>query len=164
MSAGSVYLDAVLHPPRSLSDRGFKRLMMLIGAISFVASVGFWINGAWPVMGFFGIEVLALWVVFRITFRAQTARTYVRVTADGIDVRKVDARGRERRARFPAAFARVVLDPDARGARALRLAVSNRAYPIGEHLTAEERESLAQALKDAISRARRERYTDGDGI
>ena len=162
MSAGSVYLDAVLHPPRSLSDRGFRRLMMVIGAISFVASVGFWLNGAWPVVGFFGVEMLALWVMFQITFRAQTARTYVRVTAEAVDLRKVDARGRERRARLPATFTRVELDPDARGARALRLAVSNRAYPIGEHLTAEERESLALALKDAISRARCERYAEGD--
>lgn len=164
MPAGSVYLDAVLHPPRSLSDRGFNRLMLLIGAISFAASVGFWLNGAWPVVGFFGIEMLALWVVFQITFRAQAARTYVRVTAEAVDVRKVDARGRERRARLPSSFARVELDPDARGARALRLAVSNRAYPIGEHLTPEERESLALALRDAIGRARRERYVDGDGI
>ncbi len=163
MSAGSVYLDAVLHPPRSLSDRGFKRLMLLVGGISFVASVGFMLNGAWPVMGFFGLEVGALWLVFRMCFRAQTARTYVRVTAEAVDVRKVDAKGRERRARLPATFARVELDPDARGARSLRLAVSDRAYPIGEHLTAEERESLALALKDAIGRARRERHIDGDG-
>ncbi len=162
MSAGSVYLDAVLHPPRSLSDRGFRRLMIMIGAVSFIASVGFWMNGAWPVMGFFGIEVLALWVVFQMCFRAQTARTYVRVTAETVDVRKVDARGRERRARLPATFTRVELDPDARGARALRLAVSNRAYPIGEHLTADERESFAVALKAAISKARTERHY-GDG-
>jgi uncharacterized membrane protein len=156
----AVYLDAVLHPPRSLSDRGFSRLMALLAGIGAAAGLGFWLQGAWPVIGFFGLELLALWIVFQMTFRAQTARTYLRVTADAVDLRKVDARGRERRARLPAGFARVELDPDARGARALRLAAAGRAYAIGEHLTATERESLAEALRAALARARQERHRD----
>ena len=31
MSAGTVYLDAVLEPPRSLSPRGFSRVMLALG-------------------------------------------------------------------------------------------------------------------------------------
>ncbi|RYD99117.1 MAG: DUF2244 domain-containing protein [Sphingomonadales bacterium] len=159
----TVYLDAVLEPPRSLSPRGFNRVMMIFGSISFLASLLFLSLGAWPVMGFMGLEILVLWWVFRYSFRAQRARTYVRVTADAIDVRKVDGWGRERRASLVSHFARVEFDRAADGPNALRVAASQRAYVVGEFLTPRERETFARRLAQAISDARRERYS-GDQL
>lgn len=153
-----VYLDAVLEPPRSLSTRGFSRVMMLLGGLSLFSGIIFLTLGAWPVVGFMGLEILLVWLVFRFSFRSQTARTYIRVTADAVDVRKVDGWGRERRARFPSYFARVEFDRTASGSSALRLATSARAYHIGEYLTPRERESFAHRLAQAISEARRERH------
>jgi uncharacterized membrane protein len=155
----TVYLDAVLEPPRSLSARGFNRVMMILGGLSLFSSAVFLTLGAWPVVGFLGLEILAVWLVFNWSFRSQTARTYVRVTADAVDVRKVDGWGRERHARVSAFFARVELDRTASGPNALRLATSARAYALGEHLTPRERESFARRLTQAISDARRERHT-----
>lgn len=155
----TVYLDAVLEPPRSLSTRGLNRVMLILGAFSAVFSLGFLLVGAWPVVGFLGVEILALWLVFRWSFRAQTARTYVRVTADEVDVRKVDGWGRERRASMASHFARVEFDRTATGPNALRLATSRTAYPLGEFLTPRERETFARRLMQAISDARRERHT-----
>ena len=154
-----VYLDAVLEPPRSLSTRGLNRVMLILGVFSAVFGLGFLLVGAWPVVGFLGVEILALWLVFRWSFRAQTARTYVRVTADEVDVRKVDGWGRERRASMASHFARVEFDRTATGPNALRLATSRTAYPLGEFLTPRERETFARRLMQAISDARRERHT-----
>jgi uncharacterized membrane protein len=123
----TVYLDAVLEPPRSLSTRGLNRVMLILGVFSAVFGLGFLLVGAWPVVGFLGVEILALWLVFRWSFRAQTARTYVRVTADEVDVRKVDGWGRERRASMASHFARVEFDRTATGPNALRLATSRTA-------------------------------------
>jgi len=158
MSIGHVYLDAVLEPPRSLSPRGFVRVMAGLGAVSFLLGLVFVAQGAYPVMGFLGLEMLALWGVFRWSFQAQTARTYVRVTAEALDVRKVDGRGRERRAQLPAGFARVEFDRTASAANALRVAASNRRYAIGEFLTPRERETFARRLDQALAEARRERH------
>ena len=154
-----VYLDAVLEPPRSLTTRGLNRVMLILGAFSAVFSLGFLLVGAWPVVGFLGAEILVLWLVFQWSFRAQTARTYVRVTADEVDVRKVDGWGRERRASMASHFARVEIDRTATGPNALRLATSRTAYPLGEFLTPRERETFARRLMQAISDARRERHT-----
>lgn len=160
MSTTNVYLDAVLEPPRSLTPRGFNRVMLWFGAINFTVGIGFVLRGAWPVFGFMGLEVLLLWLVFRANFRSQTARTYLRVTADAVDVWKIDGRGRERRAKLPAYFARVEFDRTAHGAHGLRLSASNRTYSIGEFLTLPERESLALRLGQALAAARAERYGD----
>ena len=155
----TIYLDATLEPPRSLSPRGFNRVMLGLGAFSFLTSVAFLAAGAWPVVGFLGLEILLLWLVFRYSFRAQRARTYVRVTAEAVDVRKVDGWGRERRASLKAHFARVEFDRAADGPNALRVAASQRAYVVGEFLTPRERETFARRLAQAISEARRERHT-----
>lgn len=155
----TVYLDAVLEPPRSLTTRGLNRVMLILGLFSAVFSLGFLLVGAWPVVGFLGAEILVLWLVFQWSFRAQTARTYVRVTADEVDVRKVDGWGRERRASMASHFARVEFDRTATGPNALRLATSRTAYPLGEFLTPRERETFARRLMQAISDARRERHT-----
>lgn len=157
-AVGQIYLDAVLEPPRSLSPRAFDRVMLALGGLSFLVGLGFLIEGAWPVPGFMGLEVFALWVVFRLSFRAQKARTFVRVTADSVDVRKVDGWGRVRRARLPAPFVRVEFDRGAAGANALRVKASDRAYALGEFLTPGERESFARRLDQALSEARRERH------
>jgi uncharacterized membrane protein len=133
--------------------------MLILGVFSAVFGLGFLLVGAWPVVGFLGVEILALWLVFRWSFRAQTARTYVRVTADEVDVRKVDGWGRERRASMASHFARVEFDRTATGPNALRLATSRTAYPLGEFLTPRERETFARRLMQAISDARRERHT-----
>ena len=156
----TVYLDAVLEPPRSLSPRGFNRVMWLFVALSLVPGIVFYAMGAWPIAGFLGLDVLAVWAVFKLSFRAQTARTYVRVTADAVDVRKVDGWGRERRASLSSYFARVEFDRAAQGPTALRVAASARSYPLGEHLTPRERESFARRLSQAISDARRERHNE----
>lgn len=155
---GRIYLDAVLEPPRSLSPRGFNRVMLGLGALSFTVGLVFLATGAYPVVGFLGLEILALWLVFRASFRAQGARTYVCVTAEAVVVRKVDGWGRERRARLPAHFARVELDRAASGPAALRLKSSDRAYALGEYLTPRERESFARRLDQALLEARRERH------
>jgi uncharacterized membrane protein len=153
-----VYLDAVVEPPSSLSRRGFDRVMLGVGGASFLMGCVFILVHAYPVAGFMGLEVLLLWLLFRRSMRARGARTYLRVTAETVDVRKVDARGRERLARLPAPFARVEFDRLAPGPGSLRLSYSGRRYAIGEHLTARERESLARRLDQALTAARRERH------
>jgi uncharacterized membrane protein len=157
----TVYLDAVLEPPRSLSPRGFNRVMAVLGLMSFLTGLLFLSLRAWPVMGFMGLEMLALWLVFRFSFRAQSARTYIRVTAETVDLRKVDGWGRERRACLASPFARVEFDRQAAGPHALRVAASAKAYIVGEFLTPRERESFARRLAQAISDARRERHAGG---
>ncbi len=51
--------SAVITPHRSLGRVGFLLLMAIFGAVSFVAGMAFLMDGAWPVFGFFGLDVAA---------------------------------------------------------------------------------------------------------
>ena len=85
--------SAVITPHRSLSPRGFLILMLCLGAVSFASGVVFVSMGAWPVCGFFGLDVLLVYVAFRANFRAARAYEVVTVTASELTVRKVSQRG-----------------------------------------------------------------------
>src|SRR5690606_40066821 len=57
-----VLFEALLTPHRSLSPRGFVILMSAIASVAFLAGLTFFLLGAWPVIGFMGLEVLLVWV------------------------------------------------------------------------------------------------------
>ena len=89
-----------LAPHRSLSQRGFLLVMLAIGGVSFVSGMTFLAMGAWPIFGFFGLDVLIIYVAFRANFRSARAREYIRVTPSLVEVRRVPAKGRERTIRL----------------------------------------------------------------
>ena len=68
----------MLTPHRSLGPTGFLILMAVLGGVSFAAGIVFLLVGAWPVFGFFGLDVLLIYCAFRLNYRA--ARAYEEVT------------------------------------------------------------------------------------
>lgn len=153
-----IYMDAVLTPNASLSNRAFVLVMAGVAGISFVSGMIFLSMGALPVAGFFGLDIIALYLAFRWHRKREVEQTRVVITADTLDLHHRDKRGRERSARMPSAFARIVLDTPVSHASHLRIEHGRTAYVIGRFLTPDERTSLADALRDALRRARSERH------
>ena len=86
--------SALLTPHRSLNRTGFLVLMGFICVVSFAAGMVFLMLGAWPVVGIFGLDVLAIWWAFRINFRsARGVCEEITVTASELRVRRVSHRG-----------------------------------------------------------------------
>ena len=65
-------------PHRSLDARGFRLLFALFAALCVASSILFVVLGAWPVAGFFGLDIALLYGAFRLSYRA--ARAYEDVT------------------------------------------------------------------------------------
>src|SRR4029077_12620482 len=76
-----------------LGRTGFLALMTFITAVSFVAGIAFWVMGAWPVFGFFGLDVLAIYWAFRLNFRRGNASEEITVTPSELRVRRISHRG-----------------------------------------------------------------------
>src|ERR1700687_5142075 len=85
--------SALLTPHRSLNRTGFLVLMGFLSAVSFAAGLAFLMMGAWPVLGFFGLDVLAIYWAFRVNFRRARATEEIRVTPSELRVRRVSDRG-----------------------------------------------------------------------
>ena len=63
--------------------------------------------GAWPVVGFMGLDVLALYIAFRVSFRSADAYETVELTALELVFAKVTARGQREVWRFNPSWVRL---------------------------------------------------------
>jgi len=80
--------SALLTPHRSLNRTGFLLLMAFLSLISFAAGMVFLMLGAWPVVGFFGLDILAVYLAFKINFRRAQGCEEIWVTPSQLRVRR----------------------------------------------------------------------------
>jgi uncharacterized membrane protein len=145
---------AVLTPHRSLGPRGFLILMVALGAMSFVTGVVFLLAGAWPVLGFFGLDVLLVYVAFKLNYRSGRLHEKVDLTPERFILTRVHPSGREERFDCNPYWARVNLREWPDGRTLLSIAAQGREYAFGRFLTDDERRDFATALKEALLAAR----------
>jgi len=148
-----IFFDAILYPHRSLPPRGFIVLMLVLSVVSFVAGVSFVLLGAWPILGFFGLDVLLVYLAFRASYRSARMHEWVRLTEDTLTVERVGQRGERRRWQFQPSWLRVVLEEQEETNR-LVLTSHGRELVVGGFLGPMERKNLATALKQALVRWR----------
>jgi uncharacterized membrane protein len=141
---------AVLHPHRSLSPRGFLILMSAIGAVSFVTGVAFLLIGAWPVLGFCGLDVALVYVAFKLNYKAGRAHEIVELTPDKLSVTRVAASGHSQRFEFNPYWARVRLSQRPDGRTDLKIASHGKEFSFGRLLNDDERREFASALQQAL--------------
>jgi uncharacterized membrane protein len=148
--------SALLTPHRSLNRTGFLVLMGFVSAVSFAAGVAFWLMGAWPVFGFFGLDVLAIYWAFRINFRHAKATEEIRVTPSELHLRRISHRGHV--VEFVLNPLWVQLDQEVHeefGVERLYLLSRGRRVAVGSFLGPDEKASFAKALNAALQAARR---------
>ena len=148
--------SALLMPHRSLNRTGFLVLMAFLSLISFAAGVAFLLMGAWPVFGFFGLDVLAIYWAFKINFRRARACEEILVTPRELRVRRVSHRGH---------VTEWVLNPlwvqidqkvhEEFGIEKLYLVSRGRHLAIASFLGPDEKASFIKALNAALQAARR---------
>ena len=156
--AATIYLDAELRPNASLSSHAFMIVMSLVGVFSFAAGILYFIVGAWPVFGFFGLDALAIWYAFKLSFRAQEQVTYVRVDESHVRLWHMQRGKPDKKADIPTAFVRVALDEPVMHNSFLTLQYGETAWVIGRFLTLKKRKDFARQLHAAISSARNHNY------
>ena len=154
---GPFYMDAVITPHRSLSQRGFIALIVALTAINCITAGVFIALGAAPVPAFLGLDLVAVIVALMASSRAAQRKERVQVTAAEVRVLLETPAGSETVWTSPTAFTRVNLVGEAEDADDLRLTLSGRELPVARALSRSERLDFAQALDQAIMRARGER-------
>ena len=148
--------SARLTPHRSLNRTGFLVVMAFISVVSFAAGVAFLLMGAWPVFGFFGLDVLAIYWAFRINFRRAKASEEIRVTPSELRVRRISHRGHVMEFSFNPLWVQLDRKTHAEfGIERLYLVSRGRRVAIGSFLGAEEKESFSKALMAALQAAKR---------
>jgi uncharacterized membrane protein len=144
--------DAELAPHCSLPPRGFAALMLLLAGVSAAVALAFVLRGAWPVTPFFGLDVLLVYVAFRLSYRQARRREALRLTEESLTVERIDPRGERRSWRFQPFWLRVVLEEKDEHSNRLVLASHGRSLVVGSFLGPAERRDVARGLTDALAR------------
>jgi uncharacterized membrane protein len=147
--------SALLVPHRSLSRKAFTVLMAVVSVVSFAAGMVFLMMGAWPVLGFFALDALAIYWAFRINFRDAKASEEICITASELRVRRINHRGDATEWVFNPLWVR--LDQETHeefGIENLYLVSRGHSYAIARFLGPDEKSSFAKALTSALQTAK----------
>ena len=148
--------EARLTPQHSLDARGRTIVLGGVGTASFLVSLPFLAIGAWPVAGFFGLDVFLLWLAFRTITRRGREYEEIFVSRVSLLLRRVTAAGAARETAFNPFWVR--LQTSARGESGidrLHLVEGARRAEIGGFLNGGEKAEFSRALVLALHEARR---------
>ena len=153
--ADEPFFRALLTPHRSLGRTGF---MVLMGALTagwvFTGAI-FLSHGAWPVFGFIGLDVLLVYVAFRLNYRAARVREEVSVSRIALDIRQVAPSGRAREHRFNPFWAKFsVARHKEIGITRMLVEGQGQQVAIGSVLNPGDRDSFAAAFGQALAKAK----------
>ncbi|HEY0292545.1 MAG TPA: DUF2244 domain-containing protein [Hansschlegelia sp.] len=153
--AETLVFQAEITPHRSLGRRGFLIVMLGFGGLSAFVSVPFYLLGAWPVLGFLGLDVLALWIAFRLSFAQARACEQVALTYVELLVRKITPRGRIAEWRFNPLWVKLETETDEDfGMTRLAIAQRQERLDLAGALSPPERAEFAEAFGSALAAAR----------
>ena len=146
--------EATIYPNPPIGRRGFAVLMIATASASSLIGLGCYLIGAWPVVGFLGLDVLLLYLAFRVVRRRARCREHIRLDASGLHVRRVEADGSAREWRFEPYWVQVRMDDPPRRDSWLTLTSHGLSLRVGSFLSPVERLALAQALRAALRQYR----------
>jgi uncharacterized membrane protein len=149
-----VFFEATIEPNPPLRPRQLLLAVAGIALISFIAGVVFVLRGAWPVTPFFGADVFLLYWALTASTVASRRREHIRLTAERLTVERTGDGERAIRVELNPYWLRVEHDDPERVGAELALVSHGRRQVVGAFLGADERASLAEALRAALAEAR----------
>ncbi len=161
MATDPVLFDVLLMPHRSLPPIGFALLMGAISLVSFGAGLTFYLIGAWPIVGFLGLDVLLVYIAFRVSFRRMRAFETLRLTEEALVFERVSPAGVRKRWTFQPYWLSVDFDDPPHHGSQVRLRSHGRSITVGAFLALPEREDLAVALRQALHKLKNPIFDHG---
>jgi uncharacterized membrane protein len=128
--------------------------MTALAGISFVTGMIFFLAGAWPVMGFFGLDVALVYLAFKLNYRSGRLYETLELTPARLTWTRVHPSGRREQFDCNPYWARVALREWPDGRTDLRLTAQGKELIFARFLSDGERRQLATVLEGALIDAR----------
>ena len=151
-------LDLKLRPHRSLKRAHFEKLCLFLVIICGLASIRFWIVGAWPVILFLVIDVFAIWLAFTINYRRGQVFETVQLSDTDLIIAHSDAHSNISTWRFEPYWVKVALTPHGADNNILLISLHDKVVSIGAFLLPNDRRNIALEIESAIERWKTRRF------
>ena len=146
--------SALLSPHRSLSPKGFKIVMLIVAFMSFTIGFWFYLKGAWPVLGFFGLDVLILYYAFKANYRGAGIYETIELTPEHLLITHHPLRGERREWRFNSYW--VKLNIRERRGKSCQVEASSHGNRLifADFLSDDEKRDFTKSLNQALKKMR----------
>ncbi len=126
--------------------------MGLVVLVNLMAGGLFLALGAWPILGFMGVDVAIIWWAFRRNFADSARAEQISAAGDALTLRSIMPTGEKSETVFNRRWVKVDLEFDAARDLVGRLSLRSHGevHEIAAFLGAEERQSLARTLRASI--------------
>lgn len=132
--------------------------MLVLAGLMFSIGLGFFLVGAWPVIGFLGLEILVVWLAFKMNFRDARQRETLRADDQRFLIERTDADGATTAEEFPSAWLKVQLEKDPRHAHSeterLMVRSHGKEAEIGAFLHQSEKQQLLPEINTMLDKAK----------
>ena len=145
-----IFFRAVLSPYRSLSPKGFRVIMLAVGAASFAIGTGLYLAGAWPVFGFLGLDVLLVYLALKASFRSARMSETLELDERELTVERIGLRGDRDQWSLQPNWLRVDLAEPVMPDTPLLLRTHGKSLAIGTFVGPDQRRAVARDLTGAL--------------
>lgn len=152
--ARRLHFDATLYAHRSLKKKNFNRMIGVLAAFCVFAAIRFIMIGAWPVVIFVAIDLIALWLAFFLNYRSAQRFETVQLTDTDLLLTRVHPNGRSETWLFEPYWAQVKLRKLGGGDNELSLRSHGEQVVFGRFMLAKERKEFARSLEGALAQWR----------
>ncbi|WP_343563478.1 DUF2244 domain-containing protein [Kiloniella sp. b19] len=141
--------DLILTPHRSFSDPILNRVLLIVSAVALTGSVILFSLGAWPIVGFLGVDVLLLWWAFRASSRSALRQERLTLRDHQLLFSRRDHWGKTREWLFQPVWSRWEFSGQEEDSR-LKLSMGGMTVSVGTFLSHQERKELYRTVSDAL--------------
>ena len=139
-----------LKPYRSLSKIGFILLMVVLCTFCFVTGIMFIKIGAWPVFGFFGLDVLLVYIFFKINFKSGKKKERILLTSNQLIIEFYESQKIVKTYFLNPNWLKINLIQLKNQTSKLQISSINKAIIIGSFLRYQEKKKVIELLQKVL--------------
>ncbi|MGU3539528.1 DUF2244 domain-containing protein [Methylobacterium sp. A54F] len=148
--------SAVIRPHQSLTRLGFRVVMGGCCLVSVVISVWCWRMGFWPIAGFFGLDMLAVYLALKASFRHGRSFEEVMISQIEVMLARVSHRGERREWRFNPLWTKLTkVEDEEYGLQRLTLVSRREHVVVARDASPDERARIERGLSSALAQVKK---------
>ena len=150
MNKNKKLYSITLKPYRSLNKIGFITMMVVLCCFSFITGIIFMKKGAWPVFGFFGLDILLVYIFFRLSYKSGKEFEVINLTKKKLIIKKYKEKKIIKTYILDANWVKIQIQNPLEHSSKLQISSKNKSIIIGSFLRLDEKIEVLQNIENAL--------------
>jgi len=150
MNKNKKLYSITLKPYRSLNKIGFITMMVVLSGFSFITGIIFMKKGAWPVFGFFGLDILLVYIFFRLSYKSGKEFEVINLTKKKLIIKKYKEKKIIKTYILDANWVKIQIQNPLEHSSKLQISSKNKSIIIGSFLRLDEKIEVLQNIENAL--------------